>query len=186
MIRVSRRGVKDFAMWNRMDRFERTIFIAGVTYLLGAAAVLIVMLRVDRAPAPVDGLLILCVILALCGPWLLYMGGKEAFMKIGIIERIRERRRIATAAALMERYDGIDLMSTPEARALPTPMYNCGGCGHSYNMTADRMYWVDEQPMLSPGWYCDECVDKLVGKSRHDRLNMEIFLIMLDSDLGAD
>ena len=34
--------------------------------------------------------------------------------------------------------------------------------------------------------YCDECVDKLVGKSRHDRLNMEIFLIMLDSDLGAE
>ena len=53
-------------------------------------------------------------------------------------------------------------------------------------MTADRMYWVDEQPMLSPGWYCDECVDKLAGKSRHDRLNMEIFLIMLDSDLGAE
>ena len=173
-------------MWNRMDRFERTLFIAGIAYLLGAAAVLIVMWKVDRAPAPVDGLLILCVILALFGPWLLYMGGKEAFMKIGIVERIRERRRIATAAALMERYDGIDLMSSPEAEALPTPMYNCGGCGHSYNMTADRMYWVDEQPMLSPGWYCDECVDKLVGKSRHDRLNMEIFLIMLDSDLGAD
>ena len=60
-----------------------------------------------------------------------------------------------------------------------------GGCGHSYNMTADRMYWVDEQPMLSTGWYCNECVDKLEGKSRDDRLNMEIFLIMLDSDFGA-
>ena len=186
MIRVSRRNVRDFAMWNRMDKFERTIFIAGVTYLLGAVAVLIVMLRVDRAPAPVDGLLILCVILALCGPWLLYMGGKEAFMKIGIVERIRERRRIATAAGLAERYEGIDLVNTPEARALPTPVYHCQGCGHSYEKTADRMYWVDDHPMLTPGWYCDECVDKLVGKSRHDRLNMEIFLIMLDSDLGAD
>ena len=102
-------------MWNRMDKFKRTIFIAGVAYLLGAVAVLIVMLRVDRAPASPDGLLILCVILALCGPWLLYMGGKEAFMKIGIVERIREMRRIATAAALMERYDGINLMSSPEA-----------------------------------------------------------------------
>ena len=24
------------------------------------------------------------------------------------------------------------------------------------------------------------------GKSRHERLNMEIFLVMLDSDIGAD
>ena len=31
-----------------------------------------------------------------------------------------------------------------------------------------------------------ECVDKLQDKPRHERLNMEIFLIMLDSDLGAD
>ena len=107
-------------------------------------------------------------------------------MRIGIVERVRERRRIAMAAALMERYDGIDLMSTPEAVALPTPIYLCEGCGHLYNKTADRMYWVDEQPMLSAGWYCDECVNRLEGKSRHERLNMEIFLIMLDSGLGAE
>ena len=173
-------------MWNRMDRFKRTLFIAGIAYLLGAAALLVVILRVDRTPASPDGLIVLCVILAIFGPWLLYMGGKEAFMKIGIVERIRERRRIATAAALAERYHGIDLMSSPEAQALPSPTYQCGGCERSYNITADRMYWVDEQPMLSPGWYCNECVDKLAGKSRHDRLNMEIFLIMLDSDLGGD
>ena len=70
--------------------------------------------------------------------------------------------------------------------ALPTPIYHCPGCGHSYDKTADKMYWVDEQPTMSPGWYCHECVDKISGTSRHDRLNMEIFLIMLDSDLGAD
>ena len=107
-------------------------------------------------------------------------------MRIGIVERVMERRRIGLAASLMESYDGIDLMSTPEAVALPTPIYECGGCGHTYNMTADRMYWVDEQPMLSAGWYCDDCVDKLEGKPRNERLNMEIFLIMIDSELGAD
>ena len=68
MICVSRRNVRGFAMWNRMDRFERTLFIAGIAYLLGAAAALVVMLRVDRAPAPVDGLLILCFVLALFDP----------------------------------------------------------------------------------------------------------------------
>ena len=173
-------------MWDHMDNFERTLFTAGIAYLLGAAAALVVMLRVEREPASPDGLLILCVILAIGGPAMIYMGGKKAFMKIGIVERIRERRRIATATALAERYEGIDLANTPEARALPTPVYHCGGCGHNYEKTADRMYWVDEQPMLSPGWYCNECVDKLAGKSRQDRLNMEIFLIMLDGDLGAD
>lgn len=52
--------------------------------------------------------------------------------------------------------------------------------------TADRMYWVDEQPLLSAGWHCEDCVDKLQDKPRNDRLNMEIFLVMLDGDLGAD
>ena len=172
-------------MWNHMDRFQRKLFVAGIAYLLGAVAVLVVMLRVEREPASPDGLLILCVVMAFGGPALIYMGGKKAFMKIGIVERIRERRRIATAAAFAERYEGIDLANTPEARALPTPIYHCRGCGHNYNKTADKMYWVDEQPMLTPGWYCNECVDKISGKSRHDRLNMESFLIMLDSDLAA-
>ena len=173
-------------MWDRMDGFERAVLIAGTSFLLGAIALLIVLLTVDLTPDAFPGLPILCLILALCGPGLIYMGGKEAFMRIGIVERVRERRRIAVAAALMERYDGIDLMSTPEAVALPTPIYECGGCGSSYDMTADRMHWVDDQPLLSAGWYCDECVDKLEGKPRHERLNMEIFLLMLDSDLGAD
>ena len=173
-------------MWEQMDRFQRMIFVAGIAYLLAAPAVLIVRLTVERPPTSPDGLLILFVILVLFGPLLIYTGSRGQIMKIGIVEKIRERRRIATAAALAERYEGIDLANTPEAHALPTPVYRCPGCGNNYNKTADKMYWVDEQPMLSPGWYCNECVDKIRGKSRHDRLNMEIFLIMLDSDLGAD
>ena len=178
-------------MWDRMDKFDRFILILGTSLVLGAVALLIALLiallTVDLAFHTFSEWLTICVILASGGAFVLWMIWKEGlFMRLGIVERIRERRRIAAAASLIERYDGIDLMSTPEAEALPTPIYICGGCGHSYDMTADRMYWVDEQPMLSPGWYCDKCVDKLVGKSRHDRLNMEIFLIMLDSDLGAD
>lgn len=91
-------------MWEHMDRFQRKLFVAGIAYLLGAAAVLVVMLSVEREPASPDGLLILCVVLAFGGPALIYIGGKGAFMRIGIVERIRERRRIATATALAERY----------------------------------------------------------------------------------
>ena len=174
-------------MWAQLDRFGRFVLIMGTSFVLGAVVLLIVLLTVDLAPDAFYELLTLCVVLALGGAFPLWLLWKEGlFMRLGIVERIRERRRIAVAAALMERYDGIDLMNTPEAGALPTPIYECGGCGSSYDKTADRMYWVDDQPLLSAGWYCDECVDKLEGKPRHERLNMEIFLIMLDSDLGAD
>ena len=171
--------------WEK-EQIERFNLFLGSFNLLGAVALLIVLLTVDLSHEVFNGLLILCGVMGMCAPVSLIFGGKEAFMRIGIVERVMERRRVAAAAALMERYDGVDLMSTPEAEALPTPIYECGGCGHTYNKTADRMYWVDEQPMLSAGWYCDDCVDKLEGKSRHERLNMEIFLIMLDSDIGAD
>lgn len=124
--------------------------------------------------------------LAFCGAIWIHFGYREGNMQIGVVERIKERRKISVAAALSERYSGLNLMDSPEALALPTPIYECGGCGHSYNKSADRMYWVDEQPMLSVGWYCQECVDKLDGKPRHERLNMEIFLVMLDSGLGAE
>ena len=108
-------------------------------------------------------------------------------MKIGVVERIMERRRVAAAADLAQRYQGIDLMSSPEAVALPVPIYRCSGCGSAYSRnTADKMYWVDGQPLLSQGWYCEDCVDKLDDKPRYERLNMEIFLVMLDSELGAD
>ena len=171
--------------WQK-EQIERFILFLSASYLLGAFALLVVLLAVDLTPDDFSEVLTLCFVLAVGGPLFFFLGGKEAFMRIEIVERVKERRRVAAAAALMERYDGIDLMSTPEAVVLPTPIYECGGCGHSYKMTADRMYWVDEQPMLSAGWYCDDCVDKLEGKSRHERLNMEIFLIMLDSDIGTD
>ena len=35
-------------------------------------------------------------------------------------------------------------------------------------------------------WCCEKCVDKLDDKRRDKRLNMEIFLVMLGSGLGAD
>lgn len=171
--------------WQK-EQVERFILFLGLSYLVGAFALLVVLLTVDLTADDFSEVLTLCFVLAVVGPLFFFLGGKEAFMRIGIVERVRERRRITMAASLMERYDGVDLISTPEAVALPTPIYDCEGCGRSYNKTADRMYWVDEQPMLSAGWYCDECVDKLEGKPRHERLNMEIFLIMLDSDIGAD
>ena len=174
-------------MWKQMDGFERFILIVGTSYVLGAIAVLIVMLTFDLEPIVFYPLLMFCVALGLEGPFLLYLACKETFMKIGVVERIMERRRIAAAAELAERYRGMDLMSSPEAVALPVPVYRCSGCGSAYvrNM-ADRMYWVDEQPLLSAGWHCEDCVDKLQDKPRYERLNMEIFLIMLDGDLGAD
>ena len=173
-------------MWAQMDRFVQSGLILGTSYVVVAIALLVVLLTVDLAPGAFYGLLTPCVVSGLLGALILWRVRKEVFMRIGIVERVRERRRIALAAALMERYDGIDLMSTPEASALPTPIYECGGCSRSYDKTADRMYWVDDQPLLSAGWYCDECVDKLEGKPRHERLNMEIFLIMLDGGVGTD
>ena len=173
-------------MWDRFDGFGRIVLILGASFVLGAIALLIVMLTFELEPDAFYDLLILCVVLGIFGAISLWLVYKEASLKIGIVERIGERRRIAVAASLLERYRGTDLINTPEAGALPTPIYRCERCGYSYSKTADRMYWVDEQPMLSAGWYREECVDKLQDKPRHERLNMEIFLIMLDSDLGAD
>ena len=174
-------------MWKRIDGTVRFNLVLGISYILGAIALLIVMLTADLGLDASPGLLFLFVMLGFFGPFLLWQVRKEVFMKIGIVERIMERRRIAAAADLAERYRGMDLMSSPEALALPIPVYRCEGCGSSYaRNTADKMYWVDEQPLLSGGWYCEECVDKLDDKPRYERLNMEIFLIMLDSDLGAD
>ncbi len=174
-------------MWKQMDGFERFVFIMGTSFVLGAIAVLTVMLTFDLEPIVFYPLLTFCVVLGLEGSFLLWLACKEGYMKIGVVERIMERRRIAAAAELAERYRGIDLMSSPEAVALPVPVYRCSGCGSAYpRHTADRMYWVDEQPLLSAGWHCEDCVDKLQDKPRQDRLNMEIFLIMLDGDLGTD
>ena len=177
-------------MWKQLNWAIRFNLVLGSSYVVGAIALLIVMLTVDLAPDAFNGLFTLCVVLGLCGPLLLCLVGyafKEEFMKIGVVERIRERRRIAAAADLAERYRGIDLMSSPEAVALPVPIYRCEGCEIAYmRNTADKMYWVDEQPLLAQGWYCEECVDKLDDKPLDERLNMEIFLVMLYSDLGPD
>ena len=173
-------------MWERIDGIVRFYLVLGISCLLGALTLLVVLLKVDLGPDAFPGLLFLCVVLGLLGPFPLWLVRKEVVMKIGIVERIRERRRITAAADLAERYQGIDLMSSPEAAALPVPIYRCAGCEGFWNNTADRMHWVDEQPLLSGGWYCEECVDKLDDKPRDERLNMEIFLVMLDGDLGAD
>ena len=174
-------------MWKQMDGLDRFGLIVGIFLVLRAIAVLIVMLTFDLSQDVFSGLSILFVVWGMSGPVWLYLACKETFMKIGIVERIMERRRIAAAAELAERYRGMDLMSSPEAVALPVPVYRCSGCGSAYvRNTADRMYWVDEQPLLSAGWHCEDCVDKLQDKPRYERLNMEIFLIMLDGDLGAD
>ena len=114
---------------------------------------------------------------------------KEMIMRLGVVERIREKRRIAAAAATFEKYLGVDLLNSDEAAALPVPMYRCcsDSCSYSYaRHPASSFYWVDTQPLLENGWYCEECVDKLSDKPKADRLNMEIFLLMLDGDIGVN
>ena len=112
----------------------------------------------------------------------------ERIMKLGIVERVLERRRIAAAASTMKKYEGIDLLNSPEAAALPVPRYVCANenCTVRYARNpASDLYWVDAQPLLGEGWYCEDCVDNLADKPRVDRLNMEIFLIMLEGDFGS-
>ena len=112
---------------------------------------------------------------------------KDRIMKIGVIERVRERRKIAAAVNTAEKYRGINLMDTPEAKNLPTPRYRCSneGCVVGYpKYTADELYWVDGLPLLPEGWYCVECVGKMPDRSKDDRLNMEVFLILMDSDVS--
>ena len=173
-------------MWEHLNAAGRLSLILGTTYLLGAFALLIVMLTVDLEPEVFSSSFVLLVVLGVSGPFMFYLVGKEAFMKTGILARIRERRRIAAAADLAQLYQGIDMMSSPEAVALPIPFYPCSGCERYWNNTADKMYWVDEQSLLSGGWYCEDCLDKLDDKPHCERLNMELFLVMLNGDLAAD
>ena len=173
-------------MWKHTNPPQRFFLLVGTAAIIAALTLLAVVMTAELLPETSDSLLNLCIMLGFLGLLKLYLVGKEPYMKIGIVERIIEQRRIATAAKLAERYRGTDLADTPEALALPVPVYHCSGCNTSWGRTADRMYWVDEQPLLKAGWLCDECVDKLNDKSRNDRLNMEIFLLMLDSELGTD
>ena len=130
-------------------------------------------------------ILLLSGVMLVTGIGTAYLIYKEKLMKIGVVERVRERRRIAAAVATAQKYRGVNLMDTPEAKTLPTPRYRCSneGCVVGYpRYRADEMYWVESQPLLSEGWYCVECVGKIADKIRDDRLNMEVFLILMDSD----
>lgn len=177
-------------MWAQLNGARRFNLILGTTYLVGSFALLIVLLivllTVDLPPDAFYGTFTLCIVLGFSGPLLLWLVGKEAFMNIGVVERIRERRRVAAAAELAERYRGIDIMNSPEAAALLTPMYGCPGCSRFDTYTADKLYWVEEKPLLSAGWYCGKCVDKLKDKPLDERMDMETFLIAVGSDLGTD
>lgn len=122
------------------------------------------------------------------GVFSIWVGHWEKIMRLGIVERVLERRRMAAAAAMMDKYDGIDLSNSLEAAALPVPRYECANenCTARYARNpASDLYWVDAQPLLKGGWYCEECVDKLSDKPKVDRLNMETFLIMLEGDFSS-
>ena len=108
-----------------------------------------------------------------------YLVNKEHIMTLGVFERIRERRRMAMAAAVAEKYRGIDLLETTEARQIPVAIYRCGNDTCYGSDKAEDMYWIDTQP-LSPGWYCLRCTDAMRDKDKSDRLNLEVFLMVLD------
>ena len=112
-----------------------------------------------------------------------YLVNKERIMTLGIFERIRERRRMAMAAAVAEKYRGIDLLETSEARQIPVAEYRCGNDTCYGRDKAEDMYWIDTQP-LSPGWYCLRCTDAMRDMDKSDRLNMEVFLMVLDYETG--
>ena len=173
-------------MWEHLNGAGRYNLILGTTYLLGAFALLIVMLTVDLEPEVFSSSFALFVILGVSGALLLCLVGKKAFMKIGVVERIREKRRMAMAVDLAERYQGIDLTNAPDVAALPTPLYGCPGCSRYETYTADKLYWVEEKPLLSAGWYCEKCVDRLKDKPLDERMDLEMFLVAVGGDLGTD
>ena len=109
-------------MRDRIAEAERFGLILGASYLLGALALLTVMLTVDMTSEVFLLLGSLCVALGLFGPFLLWLAGKEAFMKIGVVERIREKRRMAMAVDLAERYQGIDLTNDSGGRGAAHPI----------------------------------------------------------------
>ena len=112
-----------------------------------------------------------------------YFMNKEWIMTLGVFERIRERRRIAMAAAVAEKYKGIDLFETPEAREIPTAHYRCGNESCYSSNEADKMYWIASPP-LSPNWYCVRCTEAMRDMDKSDRLNLDVFLTVLDYEAG--
>lgn len=112
-----------------------------------------------------------------------YMVNKERIMAMGVFERIRERRRLAMAAAVAEKYKGIDLFDTREAAQIPTAQYRCGNEACYSSNEAENMYWIDSPP-LSPGWHCVRCADAMRDMDKSERLNLEVFLMVLDYETG--
>ena len=108
-----------------------------------------------------------------------YLVNKERIMTLGVFERIREKRRLAMAAAVAEKYKGIDLLETREAQEIPAALYRCGNDTCYSSDKAEDMYWIDTQP-LTPSWYCLRCTDAMRDKDKSDRLNLEVFLMVLD------
>lgn len=104
---------------------------------------------------------------------------KEWVMNLGIYERIRERRRLEAAAAVAERYKDKDLFDTPEAREIPPAEYRCSSESCYRSNPSDDMYWVDS-PSVTLGWYCDRCCDLMRDMDKAERLNMGVFLTVLD------
>lgn len=90
-------------------------------------------------------ILLLSGVMLVTGVGTAYLIYKGKLMKIGVAERVRERSRIAAAVATAEKYRGINLMDTPEAKTLPTPRRLCSNEGRVVGYPryrADKMYWV--------------------------------------------
>ena len=170
-------------------RWITIIFWIGESFILVALLINIVsLIRGSYDPERLWFILLLNGLMLATGLGSAFIMYREGLMRIGVIERVRERRRIAAAVATAKKYRGINLMDTPEAKSLPTPRYRCSneGCVSYPRYSADEMYWVEVQPLLPEGWYCVECVGKMPDKSRDDRLNMEIFLILMHGNLAEE
>ncbi len=173
---------------------EETMRWLVIAFWVGEALILafvtfnmVSLIRGVYEPDDVWFVLFLNILMLAGGVGTAYMIYKEKLMKIGVIERVRERRKIAAAVNTAEKYGGVNLLDTPEAKNLPTPRYRCSnkGCVVGYpKYSADELYWVDGLPLLPEGWYCVECVGKMSDKTKDERLNMEVFLILMDSDIS--
>ena len=168
-----------------MDRFDKVFYwlITGV-FILNTLLVAVVIYRMIDAKN--QQALVLGVFVFVCyifSAFAAYFVNKERIMTLGVFERIRERRRLAMAAAVAEKYKGIDLLATPEAREIPTAHYRCGNESCYSSNEADKMYWIDSPP-LAPGWYCVRCTEAMRDREKSDRLNLGVFLMVLDYEAG--
>ena len=171
-----------FGIFRRIKLQGFAVFFA--IYLLGLIAILIYGYVFTDNRLALFLLLFVWIMLYLCVLMAQITFGtriKEFIMNIGVYERIRERRRLAAAAAVADQFEGQNLFETQEAREIPKAEYRCGNdscIGYRFN-EADNMYWIDSPPM-APGWYCVKCADGMRDKDRSERLNMGVFLTVLD------